>query len=252
MATALVGAVVVLVVGIAVSTAQAQTPLPSRQDRAVYDLAGVIEPGHESAIEAVNRELWQKAQVAIVVLTVPALQDETIDELAVRLGHTWGIGGEGRDRGLVIAFAERDRRVFVATGYGTEGYLPDGRVGALMDQHAIPYLRANRFSEGLYRLNLALAAASAEEYGVTLTGAPAGLARGREAPAPPGPMQIVFGVLMMIALAYLAIRHPRLFFFLLLSMGGGRGRGGSGFGGGGGGFGGGGGGFGGGGAGRGF
>lgn len=240
------------VVALASAIGHAQTPLPQRQDRAVYDLAGVIEPAHASAIEAVNRELWQKARVAIVVLTVPALQDETIDELAVRLGHTWGIGGEGQDRGLVIAFAERDRRIFVATGYGTEGYLPDGRVGALMDRHAIPFLRANRFSEGLYRLDLALAAASAEEYGVTLTGAPAGLARGRE-PAPElGPMQIVFGILMLIALAYLAIRHPRLFFFLLLTMGGNRDRGGSGFGGGGGGFGGGGGGFGGGGAGRGF
>lgn len=250
-ALAAVAIAIAAIGAIAMATAHAQTPLPPRQNRAVYDLARVIEPAHASAIEAVNRELWQKARVAIVVLTVPALENETIDELAVRLGHTWGIGGEGQDRGIVIAFAERDRRIFVATGYGTEGYLPDGRVGALMDRHAIPYLRANRFSEGLYRLDLALAAASAEEYGVTLTGAPAGLARARE-PAPEvGPVQIVVGILMLIALAYIAIRHPRLFFLLLLSMNN-RDRGGSGFGGGGGGFGGGGGGFGGGGAGRGF
>jgi uncharacterized protein len=234
----------------AIGVARAETPLPAREDRSVYDVASVIDPAHERAIEATNRELYERTGVAIVVLTVPALEDETIDELAVRLGHGWGIGGEGRDRGLVIAFSRDDRRIFVATGYGTEEYLPDGRVGAMIDEHAMPALRADRFSEGIARLAMALAAASAEHHGVALTGMPAAA---RRAPPPaPGPLQIVLGVIAMIALAYLAIRHPRLFFLLLLSFGRGGHRGGSGFGGGGGGFGGGGGGFGGGGAGRGF
>ncbi|UJR85311.1 Hypothetical protein I5071_73910 [Sandaracinus amylolyticus] len=233
------------------SVAHAQTPLPPRTDRAVYDLAEVIDPERERVIEQVNHELYAKAGVAIVVITVPALQDETIDELAVRLGHTWGIGGEGRDRGLVIAFSRDDRRIFVATGYGTEGFLPDGRVGALIDEHAIPYLRANRFGEGLLRLDLALAAIAAQEYGVTLTGAVAPSAR--PAAEAPGPMQLVLWALIGIVFLYLAIRHPRLLMLMLLSSRGGhRGGGGFGGGGGGGGFGGGGGGFGGGGAGRGF
>lgn len=241
---------VIVSIATAIGIARAQTPVPPRADRSVYDVAGVIDPGDESAMEAVNRELWQKAGVAIVVLTVPALQDETIDELAVRVGQTWGIGGQGQDRGLVIAFSRDDRRIFVATGYGTEEYLPDGRVGAMIDERAIAHLRANRFSTGVTQLSMALAAASAQHYGVQLTGA---AVRGtRHEPEPMSPFQIGFGVLAMIALAYLAIRHPRLFFLLLLSMGRDNHRGGSGFGGGGGGFGGGGGGFGGGGAGRGF
>ncbi|AKF11275.1 Beta-propeller domains of methanol dehydrogenase type [Sandaracinus amylolyticus] len=233
------------------SVASAQTPLPRRTDRAVYDVAEVIDPERERVIEQVNHELYAKAGVAIVVITVPALQDETIDELAVRVGHTWGIGGEGRDRGLVIAFSRDDRRIFVATGYGTEGYLPDGRVGALIDERAIPFLRANQFGEGLLRLDLALAAISAQEYGVTLTGVAAPSASARPA-QPPGPMQLVMWALIGIVFLYLAIRHPRLLLFMLMTSGGGRHRGGGGFGGGGGGFGGGGGGFGGGGAGRGF
>jgi len=222
------------VMALAIGVVRAETPIPARADRSVYDVAGVIDAGDEGAIEAVNRELYQKAGIAIVVLTVPALEDETIDELAVRLGHSWGIGGRGRDRGLVIAFARDDRRIFVATGYGTEEYLPDGRVGALIDERAMPHLRANRFSTGIAQLSMALAQASAEHYGVALTGAVATRAT-RPEPAAPGPLQIVLGVLAMIALAYLAIRHPRLFFLLLLSMGRSNDRGGSGggFGGGG-------------------
>ncbi len=78
----------------AVAGARAQSPLPERTDRAVYDQAGVIGDAEEAEIEAVNHELYAKAGVAIVVLTMPALEAETIDQLAVRLGHAWGIGGK--------------------------------------------------------------------------------------------------------------------------------------------------------------
>lgn len=232
----------------AVPEAMARTPLPERRpDRWIYDAASVIDDAEERRLEQVNTELFSKTGVAIVVVTVPALVDETADELAVRVGESWGVGRKGQDRGLVVAFARDDRRIFVATGYGTESYLPDGRVGALLDQFAVPHLRASRFSEGLTQLDLALASVSAEEYGAQLTGA-------TPVPAAPqrpqlGVRHVVIGILMIILFGYLAIRHPWL---LMMMMMGGRGRHGGGFGGGGGHGGFGGGGFGGGGAGRGF
>jgi uncharacterized protein len=222
------------------------TPLPQRTDRLIYDTAGVIDDGAERALEPRLAELFQKTGVAIVVLTVPQLVDETISELAVRAGQTWGVGRRGEDRGVVVALAARDREIFVATGYGTEGYLPDGRVGALIDQHALPYLRANRFSDGLVALTVALIDASAREYDVSIGGAAPQL---REPPPGLGPVPIIIGILAIIGFALLAARHPMLAFMLLAGRGFGRGGGfGGGFGAGG--FGGGG--FGGGGAGRSF
>jgi uncharacterized protein len=221
------------------------TPLPPRTDRFVYDSANVIDDVAERDLEARHRELFAQAGVALVVVTVPRLVDETIDQLAVRIGQSWGVGREGDDRGLVLALARDDRKIFVATGYGTEGYLPDGRVGALIDEHALPALQQNQFSEGIVGLATALAAASAREYGVTLTGVPA------EASSRTGSRGggIVMLVIMLVVFAFLARRHPLLAMMML--MGGSRSHGG-GFGGG---FGSGGfagGGFGGGGAGRGF
>lgn len=220
------------------------TPLPQRTERYVYDTASVIEDSAERALEQRHRELFARAGVAIVVLTVPRLVDETIDQLAVRAGQSWGVGRADDDRGLVIAFSRDDRQIFVATGYGTEGYLPDGRVGALIDEHAVPLLRAGQFSAGIVRLADALVAASAAEYDVQITGIAA------QPPAKdPGIGSIVFMIIAIIAFGLLAWRHPFLAMMLLVAgrrpMGGGFG---GGFGGGG--FGGGG--FGGGGAGRGF
>jgi uncharacterized protein len=236
-----------LVVLLAVAAA-AVTPLPPRGDRLIYDEAGVLADATERRLEARHRELLAKTGVAIVVLTVPRLVGETIDELAVRAGQDWGVGRSGQDRGLVVAFARDDRRIHVATGYGTEGYLPDGRVGALLDEYALPPLRAGDPDTALARLSDALIDASAREYGATL-GEPAG--------APPPRTGWGLGGAALLGLAaiaflFLARRHPALALMLFASLGrrGSSGRGGFGGGGGIGGFGGGG--FGGGGAGRGY
>lgn len=240
-----------------VAVAQAATPLPERRAQQwVYDQAEVIPPAQEESMERLNRELFQKTDVALVVVTVPALEDEAIAEFAVRVGQTWGVGLEGQDRGLVIAFSRDDRKIFVATGYGTEGYLPDGRVGAILDEQVIPDLQQNEFGRGLARANAAFATASAEEYGATLTGQvqvppPSSRERSGELSI----VKIVSGAFLLLLGLYVAVRHPRFFFLALLMMmrgGGGGGFGGGGFGGGGGRSGFGGGGFGGGGAGRGF
>ncbi|HLU65703.1 MAG TPA: hypothetical protein VKZ63_05480, partial [Kofleriaceae bacterium] len=49
--------------------ASAETPLPPRGTRSVVDAAGIIPDQTEAAMEALHQELWQKAKVAIVVVT---------------------------------------------------------------------------------------------------------------------------------------------------------------------------------------
>ncbi len=234
--------------------ALARIDLPRPADRSVHDFAGVISPEHARSMEAMHKEFLDRTGVAIVIITVPRLEGEPIEDFAVRVGAEWGVGRRGEDRGAVVALSVEERRVFIATGYGVEGFLPDGRVGGFLDRVALPHLRRNDFSTGLYQTSMALVAAAAEEFDVTIEGAARGAAGPQGARARGGPVRLIFGLLTMIVLAYLVVRHPTL--FLLLLMSGMRGRGGGfrggGFGGGSG-FGGfGGGGFGGGGAGRGF
>jgi len=238
----------------------AQVDLPPHGNRSVHDLARVLAPGDAATMERLHTELFEKTDVAIVLVTVPSLEGEPIETFAVRVGTEWGVGKADEDRGIVIVLSDEDRRVFVATGYGVEGYLPDGRVGAMIDR-ALPAFRQNDFSTGLRTISSQLVAASADEFGASIDGtmAPPPLSAQPRTAEPPGPLTLVMGLLVFGGLAYLFIRNP--FLLALLLSGGGRGRGygghrGGGFGGGfggGTGFGGfGGGGFGGGGAGRSF
>jgi len=231
--------------------AAAETPLPPRDPaHSVYDAAGVLDDADELAMEQRAAELFQKAGVAVVVITVPRLEDETIDGLAVRAGQSWGVGRRGEDRGIVVALSVQDRKIFVATGYGVEGFLNDAKVGRFIDQYAMPHLRRNDFSAGVAALHNALAHEAARALGVQLGGGPPPQPLVDEVEAP-GWVSLVVGVIVLVIFLYVAIRNPSLLLMLLLS-GGGRRRGGGGFGRGGGFDGFGGGGFGGGGAGRSF
>ncbi len=235
----------------------AQVQLPPAGNRSVHDLAGVIRDSDTRAMEQRHRALFAATGVAIVVLTVPGLEGESIDGLALRAGEEWGAGRKGEDRGVIVALAIEERRISIQTGYGVEGFLPDGKVGAIIDQYALPLLKRNDFSGALLQTSAVLVGIAANEFGIAIEGAasPGRDRTGGRRSRRRGPLGIVMTLLMIAGMGYLAIRHPTLFFILLMSgMGRGRGGGfgGGGFGGGSG-FGGfGGGGFGGGGASRGF
>lgn len=157
--------------------AGALTPLPPHRQLSVHDQAHVLKGARRNQIEALNRRLLAETKVPIVVVTVPRLQGETIAQLAVRIGQSWGVGYKGVDEGVVVVVSVADRKIFIATGYGSEGYLPDGKVGAIRDR-GLPFLHANDYSNGLYTIDLALARAVAAAHGVSL---------GRIAPPPRRP-----------------------------------------------------------------
>src|SRR5262245_20943893 len=150
--------------------AWARFPLPPRGDRSVHDLAGVLDPASETTLERRHTELYQKTRVAIVVITVKHLDDETLSDFAVRVGTEWGAGRKREDRGIVVAVTTDEPHIFVATGYGVEGFLPDGRVGSILDRDAVAPLRARHFDAALNATSAALVAACAAEYGVTIDG----------------------------------------------------------------------------------
>ncbi len=246
-------ALAALLVLAAAAPAAALVRLPPPEDRSIHDLAGVLSPGTVQALEARHAELFRKTGVALVVVTIPDVEGEPLGDFAVRAAKEWGVGKKGQDRGIVVAITTGEPHVFVATGYGVEGYLPDGRVGGILDRYVVGPLRSRDFDGAVQMASAALTQASAQEFGVAIGGTPEASsgAPGR----PVSAVRIVFQLILALIVLIILIRNPSLLLLLLMSGRGGRIGGGGGFRGGGlggsGGFGGfGGGGFGGGGAGR--
>ncbi len=246
--------VCLLVSAVASSTSppsEAATPEPpERPPEYVVDLAGIIRDDLEGRLNAYLRELEQKTTAQVVVLTLQSLDGEDIEGFSIRTVERWKLGQEGKDNGVLITVALRDRRYRFEIGYGLEGILPDSLVGTIGRKYMVPYFRKGDYSTGIYAATVAVAREIARHEGVEITGMPSVRATGPRAGREIGLLGAIMSILFLLAAVVLFIKHPRLLLLLLLFSGGG-GRhgwyGGGGFGGGG--FGGGGGGgFGGGGA----
>lgn len=208
---------------------------------AVNDFANVIPSSYEDQIEAICVELWQKTSTAVVVVTIPALGDNYIEDYATRLYETWGIGKKGEDKGVLIVNAIEDRKIRIETGYGVEGILPDGKVGELLDRYVIPHLKDGDYGMAHLSAVKAVAGVIAKDAGVNITDAVDDRAERRDTPSPKCGGSFLFFLIILLII----ITRGRIIPWLLLgSMFGGGSRdrgdwGGGSFGGGFGGFGGG-------------
>ncbi len=215
----------------------AERPFPKPKGP-VNDFAGVIPQAYEQKIGGIVNELFQKTGTAVVVVTMPDIGGAEYNDYANRLYSAWGIGKKGEDKGVLIFITVKERKLRIETGYGVEGILPDGLVGEIRDRYMTPYLKQNKYGEGLLNGTMAVSQIIANDARVKLTGqVPIKVPKKRRSSLSILPIIIFFLIFMGISRR----RSGSWWMFLpLLLMGGGRGfgSGGGGFGGFSGGFGG--------------
>ncbi|MCX7991449.1 MAG: TPM domain-containing protein [Proteobacteria bacterium] len=115
----------------------------------INDYANVIDSEHEKRLQSIAQDLKDKGIAEIALLTVNKIEGGDITDFVQKVFDNWKIGEKGKDNGLLIVFSLEDRKIRINTGYGLEGVLPDGLVGEIIDNKAIPYFKNGNYSEGL-------------------------------------------------------------------------------------------------------
>jgi len=138
----------------------------------VVDRAGIIDDGVERQFVGWLRELEQKTTAQVKVLTVPTTDGEDLFTFVQRHAELWKLGRSGRDNGVLIAVAVKERGDRIHVGYGLESVLPDSWCGSLRRQTFVPHFKQGRFSDGLYQGVVSVANKVADSANVTLTGIP--------------------------------------------------------------------------------
>jgi len=127
-----------------------KVPNPRATDRGwVVDLAGVLTADQKAQLNARIDSLEQEAGAEMAVVILRKTQGATLKEYATELFNRWGVGKRGADNGVLILVALQDRRVEIETGYGMESILPDGLVGAILDETMIPHFRRGDYAGGI-------------------------------------------------------------------------------------------------------
>lgn len=136
----------------------------------VSDYAGVIESAEAQAMEQLIGAVREATGAEIAVVTVETYAPYgSIEQFSLALAESWGVGTAGEDTGVVLVLAMSEREIRIEVGYGLEGVLPDGRVGAIIDRQMLPELRQGRWGAGLLSGVRGVAGYIAEEYAVDLS-----------------------------------------------------------------------------------
>jgi len=222
----------------------------------VNDFTNTLTPSELSSLESKLVAYNDSTSSQIAIVMMKSVGEYDISDYAFQLGDAWGIGGGENDNGLLILAAMDDRKVFIATGYGLEGAVPDALAKRIVENLILPNFRKEAYYEGLNEATDMIIKLASGEY----------KAEDIESKGNPGGaiLMVLFFIFIFVVLPLIKNRNDNnnhmggrgggvdLWTTIMLAnmLGGGRGGSGGGFGGGGGGFGGfGGGSFGGGGAG---
>lgn len=134
----------------------ASSPIPAAtSDFYVNDFAGVFTPEEKNAIMDKAIALSEKTDgIQIVISTIKSLEGDTIENYGYNMYKNYGIGKN--DMGILILLATEDREIRIDVGRAMESYINDAKAGRFIDKYAIPYLKDNKFNEGLINLHSAL------------------------------------------------------------------------------------------------
>ncbi len=139
----------VLLLFLAAAPSHAQEPAIPRPAGFVNDTAGVMGPWAQKT-EELCRAIERKTGAEVAVLTVRSTAPLDAPGYAQAVFDAWKLGKKGKDNGVLVLVAVEDRKLWITTGYGVEGVLPDGKVGEIRDRDIIPFFRQGAFGAGIH------------------------------------------------------------------------------------------------------
>lgn len=150
-----------------------QVPDKPYPPQLVNDLAGMFS--HDEVYSLENRlvDFSNRTSTQIVLVTVDDLHGEDKAMMATEIGHEWGVGSAEFDNGIVLLIKPKTSaskgEVYIATGYGLEGVIPDAIAKRIVEHEIIPSFKAGNYYEGVSKalntmMQLSLGEYSAKEY----------------------------------------------------------------------------------------
>jgi len=115
----------------------------------VNDYAGILSDVAERQLEAALADLEQTDSTQIVVLTVPSLEGDSLEDFSIRVAEAWKIGQKDNDNGAILIVSKQDRKIRIEVGYGLEGKLTDLISGRIIRNVIVPHFKSGDFDAGV-------------------------------------------------------------------------------------------------------
>ncbi len=198
------------------------------------DYAGVLSASEAQSLENKLVAFNDSTSNQIAVVIVNDLQGFDRSDFAYRVAKDWGVGQGDFNNGILVLVKTKTEsssgQVFIATGYGLEGAIPDIACADIIDKEILPRFRDNDYYGGLDAGTNVLMALAAGEYSYDSYG------RGSSPAAVPGIVIFIIIIIFIVLVSSGSSNNKHLrkngsgnlpLWLLLSMMGGGRSHGGS-------------------------
>lgn len=136
--------------------------------RFINDYTGVLNRDTVALLETRLADLDDSTYVQVAVVVVPTLNDLEPNVYAEKLFTKWGIGHKENDAGVLVLIKPKTEdaggKVFIMTGYGAEGMLPDALLRLMIEYEMIPKFKEENYTQAVVNVINAIEPIARGEY----------------------------------------------------------------------------------------
>lgn len=157
--------IIAVLCGLFCLAALAAETIPPPPAQYFNDYAGVVSGATAVQLNQKLDQFERDSSCQILVAVFPKMQsDSSIEDYAVRVFQSWKVGQSDKNNGAVLFVFIQDRKMFLQTGYGLEGAMPDAICKRIIEDEIKPPFKAGNYDAGLTAGVTAMLAAAKGEY----------------------------------------------------------------------------------------
>jgi uncharacterized protein len=122
---------------------------PSRSNTIVTDYTNTLSADEQQALERKLVAFNDSTSTQVAIVLMGSVGNYDIADYSVQLFNQWKIGQVSKNNGVLILAAIEDRKVFITTGYGIEGVLPDALCKRIVNNDIVPHFKQGDYYGGL-------------------------------------------------------------------------------------------------------
>lgn len=115
----------------------------------VNDYARMFTASETQELNAYLYNIDRKSDLQIAVLTIPSLEGESLEDYSIRVAEKWQIGQKGKDSGVILVIAAKDRKLRIEVGYGLEDRITDAQSSRIIRSIIAPQFQQQEYGKGV-------------------------------------------------------------------------------------------------------
>ena len=139
----------VFLLATAIAVTAQDFPEKPNPPRLVNDFAGILKADEAATLEAKLDAYNDTTSTQIAIVTMKNVGDYDVSDYAEKLAEKWQIGQKGKDNGILIFISAEQHKIWIATGYGMEGAVPDAAAKQIIDTYIKPAFKQGNYYQGL-------------------------------------------------------------------------------------------------------